>query len=511
MANISGLLNNIKSAESGETVRDAIIQALEKINNDNPTQTKPLNVTANGTYTSETGFAYNPVTVNVPAGGTSGYSFEELKVTENGEYEPDDENTMYNKVTVEVPQFANELAPDGFRIEQNGEYDPLLDGYDGYGKIIVAVNEATGAGPFTVEYYNSAGALVHTEQVPKNGNGTWHGLDGTTDASGQYFKSWNPNPVNVTRDLKCYAQYGEYIIDPGEIQDSWEQICAVKGAGYAIGQYKTLYFLLPAYQASVEASRLTLPSMTFKGKEMWPVGPGNVETDFVMADTTVVAQMVKVAEGEGGTTSTWICKNSISPVNYPSDRNRMHAGAHAGTWWDYTIRGSSEHQCDSTDWANSTLRLMLNNYWINYMPECLKATIKPVDKAYRGRIDYSVRTAGLIFKSSTDRIWIPSSKELKTFLEDIAIVPGTNFDPLSSCYEPTGIDYTENWQTLDLFSDDIVRTLGSYVTDLRTMNTVGLSAGMAPAVMQLQGSNEENKLNLTWSRMNDRMIFGFCL
>ena len=128
MADISGYLNNIRSAESGETVRDSIIQCLNKINNDNPNKTKPLNVTANGTYTSETGFSYNPVTVNVPAGGASNYTFEELEVTENGEYEPEEDNTMYKKVTVNVPQLANDLAPDGYTITQNGEYDPLLDG-----------------------------------------------------------------------------------------------------------------------------------------------------------------------------------------------------------------------------------------------------------------------------------------------------------------------------------------------------------------------------------------------
>ena len=408
MADISGYLNNIKSAESGETVRDSIIQCLNKINNDNPNKTKPLNVTANGTYTSETGYSYNPVTVNVPAGGASGYTFEELEVTENGEYEPDEENKMFNKVTVNVPQLAKDLAPDGYTITQNGEYDPLLDGYDGYGKIIVNVNEATGEGPFTVEFYDKdisdpTATVIQTQTVNKNGTASFDSRVGyPTSPIGQVFMGWNPEPVNVTRDLKCYPRFGDQSVAVGEIPDSWEVICSKGGAGYPIGSFKSL-----AYGA------------TFKGSELIPYFPNySIGEDTSYIYETIML-MVKVADGESGSTSSWLGV---------ANTNTLHKSSGDGV--ESIILWPPRY--DTNDWytmGDRYLRGFYNGAYFNHMTDIFKQHIMAVTK-------YTVKT-DIVYPTS-DKVWIPSTKEI--FLDGV-----TYGEPQGERYQyyDEGILYTK--------------------------------------------------------------------
>lgn len=437
MADISGYLNNIRSAESGETVRDSIIQCLNKINNDNPNKTKPLNVTANGTYTSETGYSYNPVTVNVPAGGSSNYTFEELEVTENGEYKPEEDNTMYKKVTVNVPQLANDLAPDGYTITQNGEYDPLLDGYDGYGKIIVNVNEATGDGPFTVQFYDINGNLIATESVAKYGKASCRLLDGTV-INGQYFTGWNPNPSNVTRDLKCYPIYGDPVIDPNEIQDTWEVICQDGGAHYPLGAYKALVVNVPARAASSDEYCW---DTTNDGKQYTIGGPSHGTMQIAM-------HMVKVAEGEDGSSSTWLSTGVIPIHPVWTDGQFGNYGAMAGAYLAGAVHaeGSGANYTEvQADWGNSLYREYLNEFLIENIPEVLGRTIKQVSKQYASYPRCPVHTKNVgtnygdvkIYKTSLDRIWIPSVKELHSYFAS-----KNQWSTYSESEEPTGIDYS---------------------------------------------------------------------
>lgn len=365
MADISGYLNNIRTAESGETVRDSIIQCLNKINNDNPTQVKPLNVTANGTYSSDTGIAYNPVTVNVPAGGSSGYSFKELVVDENGEYEPEEENEMFNKVTVNVPQLATDIMQDTYEITENGEYDPLLDGYDGYGKIVVNVQGGGGDGPFLVEFYDTDHTTkLYSEYVEKFGNANFQGTL-PVSGTGERFVGWNPSPLGVTRDLKCYPYFKDISYDPTEIQDGWDTILMNRGAGYPIGAHKFL-----AYGATWTADEIkTYINPSYAGD--------SVAVNLYM-------MMYKVAEGEGGTTSSWLSSRVSFSNNYIPQ---------FASWGEVA--------------DNRGIRGALNNCFFNHMADGFKATIKPVTK-------YTLDTHNMIIPTE-DKIWIAGIKEVGTY------------------------------------------------------------------------------------------------
>ena len=419
MADISGYLNNIKSAESGETVRDSIIQCLNKINKDNPNQTKPLNVTANGTYTSETGFSYNPVTVNVPGGGSSNYTFEELEVTENGEYEPDEDNKMFNKVTVNVPQLAKDLAPDGYTITQNGEYDPLLDGYDGYGKIIVNVDEKTGDGPFKVDFYDKPvtdpTAAVHESQLIAKG-GSAATTYRPTAPVGLSFVGWDPAPVNVTRDLKCYPKFASQSVVIGEIPDDWDLICANGGVGYPLGSFKSL-----AYGATIPGTEI---------HELIPIWSGG---DLSVSSSGMA---IKVAEGESGTNSSWIW-----------------------FWFDVgSLSRAPDHPWNQTgglDYTNRYYHTFLTCLF-NHMADIFKVSIKDCLKytqcSDRNAPPYSI-------KPVSDKIWVPSVKEMIGTDQETAGMSIVSAYGEESVYETNYKKYVENIpQSIAYFKDNLVLT-----------------------------------------------------
>lgn len=409
MANIQGYLDNIRSAASGETVRDSIISCLNLINNDNPTTIKPINITANGTYTSQTGFAYNPVTVNVPTGAASNLNYEEIEITENGEYEPEDEDTVFSKVTVDVPQFAKDLM-ETKEITQNGEYEAFLDGYDGYAKVVIKVDEQTGEGPFTVIFYDSDKTKkLQTVQVDKYANAVFNPSNGyPTPPVGQTFCGWEPNPVNVTRDMNCYPNFQQTSIIVGEIADDWSVICGKAGSGYSLGSYKSLPFGANITEAEIQAVD---PSWAF----------GDLNLNF-----TGIA--LKVAEGEGGTTSSWLWQifepNLFNNIREP-DRY-FHS------------------------WPGSRMIQFLNIVLFGHMSDIFKSSIKPVIKytqnSTSNHVPYNV-------VPEQNYIWVPSVKEMMCTNDDSIgyLVPAygekTQFETAFDKY------YTQVPQSIAYFRD----------------------------------------------------------
>ena len=100
-------------------------------------------------------------------------------------------------------------------------------------------------GPYTVRFYDENGTLIQTDaNVPQNGRASCTLLDGTFNSNLEYFKGWNPAPDIVVSDMECFPVYGDYIISHEEIHDSWETICADKGAHYPLGAYKSLVLVV---------------------------------------------------------------------------------------------------------------------------------------------------------------------------------------------------------------------------------------------------------------------------
>ena len=164
--------------------------------------------------------------------------------TAKGTYKPSDFNCdAFGEITVDVPSNVKEKT-----LTKNGIFYAADDGCLGYSKVTVAVPEGGGGGPFTVRFFDDdRQTILKTEaNVPYGGSASCTLLDGSV-VGGQYFKGWNPLPSNVKGDMNCYPVRGDYVLDPNEIQDDWETICADGGAHYPLGSYKALIFTVPAW------------------------------------------------------------------------------------------------------------------------------------------------------------------------------------------------------------------------------------------------------------------------
>lgn len=258
MANIDRELSIIRGgqdspegSERGENVRIAIADAIKKIYNEREYPPTTLNVHNNGTVE---GGPWNKVVVDVPEGGVDVGLIDSLQgdITENAYYTiqklkdigliSSDKCIAVDGFTVNVKQKTGEYGE--IVITENGTYDPLLDGYDGYSKVYVNVLGGSIKDNYTVRFFDGK-ILKEVKSVPRGTNAVYTG----GPLSGSNFTGWNPSPVSVSRDMDCYAVYADgvngAIIDKYSetIMDSWAQIIQKVGSGtrpYPIGSTKHL-------------------------------------------------------------------------------------------------------------------------------------------------------------------------------------------------------------------------------------------------------------------------------
>ena len=310
--------------------------------------------------------------------------------------------TPASKSVTDICQAISDISTGGTymtkEISEDGIYYATDDGVDGYN--IVVVSKDVGQ-PHTVIFYGRDGSTILKTQanVPYHGNASCTLLDGDI-YNGLYFKGWNPSPINVTRDLECYPQYGDYTIESTDIQDDWETICSNCGAPYPLGAKKTL-----------SLNGLTIPSATFKAQ--WYGEYRDVT--YPAKSCTFAQRMVKVAEGEDGSTSTWLSEYSFTVVN----------GDGGDTWRDWTWYGNNR-----AHWSNSGIRGWLNNAVIQILPQCLQDTIKQVNKISR------IYNGAYMDQETLDKIWIPSMRELYTTYDSTE-----RGKPSANAIETQGINY----------------------------------------------------------------------
>lgn len=333
---------------------------------------------------------------------------------EAGTFKPEDFNCDgFGEVTIDIPADVKPKT-----ITENGEFYAADDGCLGYSKVTVAVPAGGGGGPYTVRFFgDDYETILKTDaNVPYRGSASCTDLDGTV-LNGLYFKGWNPSPTNVTGDMNCYPVRGDYVIDPNEIRDDWETICADGGAHYDLGAYKSLV--------------LTIPEHTF---DVVRKSPTDTEYDWSIPipQQTIAMHMVKVAEGEDGSSSSWISTGTIlNKIQYLNSFSMSFLKTEM-----------------AFDWANIPLREWLNNVFLRQLPLPLQDTIKQVNKSYIGATNYyaGAKSNAIVEKTSLDKIWVPSTKELYTRLTAYPNFGGVHNNggwySLSSYTETNGIDYS---------------------------------------------------------------------
>ena len=365
-------------------------------------------------------------------------------------------------------------------VNADGTYDVSQDprGLDAYN--IVVVSKDVGQ-PHTVVFYGPEQTIIKTQtNVPYHGFASCTSLDGTT-YNGQYFKGQNPSPSNVITDMVCYPEYGDYIIDPVEIEDSQETICAKRGADYPLTSKKLLLVTIPSYTLDFDFQVQNGSDQVNKTAKTINVGSISVATE-----------MVKVAEGEDGSGSTQISANTTT-----FGRSLI----------DYTTSTGAFGLVDENnnlyrgDQGSSAIRRYLNSYFLQNLPICLRDNIIQVNKAYIGYsplpCETSITPSGAN-KSSLDKIQVPSKKELQSKI--------IGYTDNSFCgYEINGIDYSAVYNpTLS----------GSYSGDslLRSSGHNGYNDKIsAICITEYAGGGGYGSMDFGDSYANTTAVFGFCL
>lgn len=402
---------------------------------------------------------------------------KELKVTANGTYKASDKNCDgFDKVKVDVP--SDVLLQK--TITANGEYDAMQDdGRVGYAHVTVNV-PGGGGGPFTVLFLDDEGnVLKKQENVPYGGYASCTALDGTI-LNGLYFKGWNPVPKNIQFNMTCRPVRGDYVITPGEIADDWETIVADGGAHYPLGSYKSLVINVPAHSgfqhvitAQVRQGEF-IQNMAYGYVSGWPDIPA----------ASIACHMVKVAEGEDGSTSSWISDGliNINNINLSGTDYRPLGG-------EYGV------QYIMADWLNSPVRKWMNEDLFNALPLPLKNAIVSVNKTSRTLSSLPAGTwaaegdAGqLVDKTSIDEIWAPSAKEFYSAISNI-------YGFREACTELEGIDYSTVF--MPLFSQ--------YNLSFRTVGCQNV--GYQPNNVLVEGGATVVNYLKVWQTT----FFGFCL
>ena len=364
-------------------------------------------------------------------------------------------------------------------IREDGTYYASDDGVDAYDVVVVSKDVGQ---MHTVVFYDVDGTTILKTQanVPYHGYASCTALDGTI-VNGQYFKGWNPSPSNIVRDTFCYPEFGDYIIQSGEIEDDWETICAKRGADYPLCSYKPLVVTIPPYSFDFDFTLWNGSEWINKTSETINAGAVNI-----------ALHMYKVAEGEDNSTSTWISSKAI----YISG-NILASGKWTGAFGIYDTDGDQH----TSDWGNSAIRRYLNSHFLDNLPMSLKNAIVQVNKAYIGFTNVPHTTSvypSQINKESLDKIWMLSKKELYTKVKNYPNITWYGG------YELNGIDYSSIYMpTLSTYgytANSCLRTSCSYNYE-----------GENYAIMDSMGDPLNGSANMGDSSAAGYMLFGFCL
>lgn len=250
MANIDAELDVILKAERGDEVRNAIAAAIQKISADREYKPKTLNIGDSDNHKTLKGGPWDKVVVDISGSGGASIDLDYFGVVDaNGYY--DLWNTGWadrfpghgwNGFHVDVPQHDANLTVK--EITENGVYDPLTEGYDGYSKVVVSVPNAAGSGDLlTVSFYNG-NLFLSSTQVAYGGQAVY---TGETPVGDTPFIGWNPDPSRVLSNMRCEAVFAGGL--GGTISDDWVTIAKNCQAGlaqskYPIGSSKELVYYL---------------------------------------------------------------------------------------------------------------------------------------------------------------------------------------------------------------------------------------------------------------------------
>lgn len=349
------------------------------------------NIDKNGTFKAKDDDAdgYSEVTVDVSKNlMVKNITSEDLegkepnaihfKPSTEPDYDEHKDRLGYSEINIDLTgkfqELPIEVDPNNYAEETT--YDASTEGLYGYSKVVVRVKES--AGPFTVEFWNDTSKLLTVDNVPLNGVARYTG--NLPEKEGAVFSGWNPEPINVTRNLKCYAQF---IKESDVSTPSWKNIAQNGGADIPVG--KTLKLIVGPFDYD---------GMHIKG---------------------INIKMKKIAKNRDGCTSIWC---SVDPLPSLGDGYRFFALNEISIGKVYI------------GWEDSPIRKFLNDVFYAALKMstdkkygysgCVADAIRPIDKVTCGvsveagtDIDLDGQGWYSTMRSETaDKIWIPSMAEI---------------------------------------------------------------------------------------------------
>lgn len=289
---------------------------------------EPLEITENGTYEAEDGYAYNPVIANVAFDlvpktitkngtykaeneGHDGYS--EVDVTASsalitktvaGSDFPDEIETLefkaadeggdtigYTQVDIDVSDKVEETKTIILEHDATGEelvYNASDDHVYGYGKVEILLHDTSQF--FTVKFMSDGEVVYEEDHVEKGSSCSYKGR--TLEKEGYVFSGWNPQPINIERNLTCVAKW---------VKDEEAQ----KAAGGSSGGGQTIGGM---NWADVQAHPDRINTGDKKLIYWMPFSSNGLEFMGGCAEAHCIAK------GEKGTNSTWYIQIDIASL-----------------------------------------------------------------------------------------------------------------------------------------------------------------------------------------------------
>lgn len=448
MADIRQYTNVIRTANSGESVRDAIVNCMKDINADSAIKATNLSITKddNVTYTAPKGYAFKNVTVNIDSEGETDpdktYTFEELSITssEPQEYVPEGTNKAYSKVIVDIEGWdalTSHLGEEATMTEvltdeTTGQkyWDADLAGFDYVKRIWIgdsaAINlpdypggggGAGGTGPFTVTFYNEGNTMIGSVSGIPYGGSAYTYMSAELEEkvkkveNNGKFSNWSPRVDYVTGSYPTKPQMIKASAGGSLDQYTWEDILS--------NQAK----FSPGSTATIISDEVTVPAVTIYNKAVVDVSSGHPHAKLVMPEHTygagfLVLNVMLVAHGEGGTNSTWLATTNIGKSL------QQFIDAAGGNLDGISTINAGDHGCD--DMTSTIEYQFLDKYLSYFFPEPVRSALR-IDntKAQWGFSSYTYsigdvrnnETGKNLFTlqkgGKAGRIWLPSMTELR--------------------------------------------------------------------------------------------------
>lgn len=493
MVDIQNYLDTIKNAVDGDSVRDAIINCMNTINQDSKYTVQARNISGKVSelptvIKAPAGIVYKQINLDIQNDDGSGQGEEivshDWKVdnnTENGSFTAKDlfgENSKFGTITVDLDfsdtweDIADNVVISTEDLDDTGTWHAELD-KSGCGatrsitftNVDVAASKGGyigrgGNAYYPVTFQNSNGEVVYGPvDVISGGTADYQGPMPPDDSPEGSFSGWNPPPSQITRKTVCTPVYGSGDISHDTIPESvtWAQLAAGKAADYNLGSIKTLQL----------NSGSPMPAKTIYSSVVNPDSgsiPYHIDVDQMTANNTLLPMML-VAKGEGSTGSTWLSTRPLKAIK----NSEGHPAYGEDGYPMFAARG----YYSADDWNTCYIRQWLDTSFLYSFPKSVRDVIVPCIKHHIGRSTYNANLKAdvdFIEKTWTSgRIWIPSNREMYGFLRD--------FEPTEDRQiETNGIDYA----TVAGWKPDISATVGGYYRI--ATRSAGYHGGNAPGM-----------------------------